>query len=355
MMSIQLGMPMVRSALRANQAVPGTGLVDRHGRIATDLRVSLTDKCNLRCIYCMPAEGLVPTPSPQLLTTDEIVKLVGIAITTLGVTQVRFTGGEPLLRADLAEIISRCAAITPRADISLTTNAVGLEHRAKQLAEAGLDRINVSLDTIDSETYRRLARRGFLDKTLAGIDAAQQAGIGAIKLNAVLIRGVNDHQAPALVDWALEHRHQLRFIEQMPLDADETWQREQMVTAAETRALLSRTYALTPSPVVRAGSPAELFDVTHHGRFLGRIGIIASVTEPFCAACTRTRLTADGKIRSCLFAREEFDLKHELRSGATDQELAALWRSAQWQKQRQHGISDQDFVRPSRSMSEIGG
>ncbi|WP_150308143.1 GTP 3',8-cyclase MoaA [Planctomonas psychrotolerans] len=368
-MGVFLDTPLLPRSARAGDAAAdarpdATGLLDRFGRTATDLRISLTDRCNLRCTYCMPAEGLPILPKEQLLQRDEIGRLVGIAVQRLGVRQVRFTGGEPLLRRDLADIIAACAALDPRPEISLTTNAIGLTSRVDALADAGLDRINVSLDSVHAETFAQITRRPFLDRVLAGIDAASAAGLSLIKINAVLLRGVNDHQAADLLAWALAGGHQLRFIEQMPLDADHAWDRSDMITAAEIRARLDERFVLFPDEEPRDGAPAELWRVyerdasTEPDRsapLLGRVGIIASVTEAFCADCRRTRLTAEGGVRSCLFSHTETDLLGPLRAGATDDELADLWRDAMWAKPKGHGMDTDGFVQPERSMSAIGG
>lgn len=336
------------------------GLLDSWGRVATDLRISLTDRCNLRCTYCMPAEGLPFAPTSQLMQADEIERLARIAVRDLGVRQVRFTGGEPLLRKDLVDIIGRVSALEPRPEISLTTNAIGLSSRAAALAAAGLDRINVSLDTIHASTFLEVTRRPFLDRVLDGIDAAAAAGLTPIKINAVLLRGVNDDQAPELLEWCLERGHQLRFIEQMPLDADHSWDRGTMVTAAEIRESLAESFDLVPTARPRDGAPAELFDVSSGGELRGQVGIIASVTESFCADCRRTRLTSEGAVRSCLFSHEEVDLLGALRGGASDSDLASLWRNAMWAKPSGHGLdagsfSTDTFVQPERTMSAIGG
>jgi cyclic pyranopterin phosphate synthase len=335
-------------------------LVDTWGRIATDLRISLTDRCNLRCTYCMPAEGLPFQPANALMQADEIARIASIAVRDLGVRQVRFTGGEPLLRKDLVEIIASVAALEPRPEISLTTNAIGLASRAQSLKAAGLDRINVSLDTVHAATFLEVTRRPFLQRVLDGIDAAASAGLTPIKINAVLLRGVNDDQAAELLTWALERGHQLRFIEQMPLDADHAWERGSMVTAAEIRESLSALYRLAPTTEPRDGAPAELFDVFAGDRLVGQVGVIASVTESFCADCRRTRLTAEGAVRSCLFSHDETDLLASLRAGATDSEIADLWRGAMWAKPSGHGLDagsfgTDSFVQPARTMSAIGG
>ena len=358
-MSVSLGMPTV---LRTAPALPprersASGLLDRFGRTATDLRISLTDRCNLRCTYCMPAEGLPTQPASSLLQAEEIARLAKIAVESLGVRQVRFTGGEPLLRKDLLDIIRSVAALEPRPEISLTTNAIGLSARAADLRAAGLDRINVSLDTVHAATFLEVTRRPFLQRVLDGIDAAAASGLTPVKINAVLLRGVNDHEAPELLAWALERGHQLRFIEQMPLDADHAWDRGLMITAAEIRARIGVRFELTPDVEPRDGAPAELFRVRDRatGAELGVVGIIASVSEPFCTDCRRTRLTAEGGVRSCLFSHSETDLLGPLRAGASDLELAELWRDAMWAKPQGHGLDDDSFVQPARSMSAIGG
>ncbi|NNU26012.1 GTP 3',8-cyclase MoaA [Isoptericola sediminis] len=332
------------------------GLVDTFGRVATDLRVSLTDRCNLRCTYCMPADGLPALARDKVMTRAEIARLMGIAVRDLGVRQVRFTGGEPLLRRDLTEIVADVAALDPRPEISLTTNAVGLDSRAQALRDAGLDRVNVSLDTLDPDTFARLARRPFLERTLAGIEAAARV-FDLVKINAVLVRGVNLDHAADLLSWCLERGFELRFIEQMPLDADHAWDRTAMVTAAEVRELLGERFTLKPDAEPRDGAPAERFVVRSHntGERLGRVGIIASVTEPFCGDCRRTRLTAEGGIRDCLFAHTETDLLRPLREGAPDDVVADLWRTAMWGKRAGHGMDDASFVQPERTMSAIGG
>lgn len=327
-------------------------LVDRHGRTATDLRVSLTDRCNLRCSYCMPAEGLDWMPHEQALTDDEVVRLVGVAVEHLGVLEVRFTGGEPLLRRGLADVVRRTKALRPAPDVSLTTNALGLERTAVALADAGLDRVNVSLDTVRAADFATITRRDRLHDVVAGLAAASDAGIGPIKVNAVLLRGTNDDQAPELLDWCLERGYQLRFIEQMPLDAQHGWDRDQMVTADEILASLRGAFALTPAVEPRGSAPAEEFLVNGGP---ATVGVIASVTRPFCGDCDRVRLTADGQVRDCLFSSTESDLRTPMRAGASDEELADLWRRAVLGKRPGHGIDDPTFLQPDRPMSAIGG
>jgi cyclic pyranopterin phosphate synthase len=374
-MSVQLGMPQPRedaglSVPAARPAGAGAGLVDRYGRRATDMRLSLTDKCNLRCTYCMPAEGLEWLAKQAVMSAEEIVRIVRVGVEQLGVRELRLTGGEPLVRHDLVDIIAELRRNHPDLPISMTTNGVGLARKAAPLKAAGLTRINVSLDSLHEETFTKLTRRPFLDQVLAGVDAAWAAGLGPVKLNAVLMRGINDAEAPSLLAWALERGYELRFIEQMPLDADHGWTRRNMITAAEIRELLSTDFVLAPDPRARDGAPAERFEVRRRvagsaaapadGPALGTVGIIASVTEPFCSDCRRTRITAEGKIMSCLFSREEFDLLGLLRSGASDDDLARRWQDAMWLKPKAHGMDHvgldaPDFVQPDRSMSAIGG
>jgi cyclic pyranopterin phosphate synthase len=328
-------------------------LADSYGRVATDLRVSLTDRCNLRCSYCMPPEGLDWLPDPDQLTDDELARLLGIAVQRLGITEIRFTGGEPILRRGLAGIIARAAALTPRPEISLTTNGIGLARLAGPLHEAGLDRVNVSLDTLDAETFVKLARRARLPDVLAGLAAAAATGLAPVKVNAVLMRDVNDLEAPDLLQYCLDQGYQMRFIEQMPLDAQHGWRRENMVTADEILQSLSAKFSLTPDdPGVRGSAPAETFLVDGGPE---RVGVIGSVTRPFCGSCDRVRLTADGQVRNCLFARDESDLRAALRAGADDEDLAQRWRRAVASKLPGHGINDPGFLQPARPMSAIGG
>ena len=326
--------------------------MDTWGRVATDLRVSLTDRCNLRCNYCMPAEGLDWMPTEEVLTDDEVVRLVRIGVEHLGIREVRFTGGEPLLRRGLTDIVRRSKELSPSPEVSLTTNALGLARTAQALADAGLDRINASLDTIRADVFAQITRRDRLDDVVAGLEAARVAGLGPIKVNAVLLRGVNDALGPELLRWCLERGFELRIIEQMPLDAQHDWSRAAMVTAEEILASLETEFRLTPDPQRRGSAPAELF-VVDDGP--AKVGVIASVTRPFCGNCDRVRLTADGQVRNCLFAREESDLRSALRGGATDAEIADRWRLAMLTKRPGHGIDDELFLQPTRPMSAIGG
>ena len=332
--------------------VETTPLIDRYGRVASDLRISLTDKCNLRCSYCMPAEGLDWLPSERLLSDDEIVRLTTIAVQRLGVREIRFTGGEPLVRRGLVDVVARTRALDPSIELSVTTNGLGLARLAQPLADAGLDRVNVSLDSIRPETFAAITRRDRLHDVLEGLEAAAAAGLGPVKINAVLLRDVNDDQAAELLEWAVAHDYQLRFIEQMPLDAQHGWSREAMVTADETFERLEKEFTLTPAGEPRGSAPAELFLVDGGP---ATVGVIASVTRPFCGDCDRVRLTADGQVRNCLFAREESDLRTALRAGASDEDLARRWVTAMAGKRAGHGIDDPTFLQPDRPMSAIGG
>ncbi|MFZ3270365.1 MAG: GTP 3',8-cyclase MoaA [Mycobacterium sp.] len=341
---------------RATQPPPTGPLVDSYGRLATDLRVSLTDRCNLRCTYCMPAEGLPWSAAEQLLQPDEIIRLVRIGVARLSITKVRFTGGEPLLAKHLDEIIAATAALRPRPELALSTNGVLLAERAEALAQAGLNRVNVSLDSVDYLHFAAITRRDRLADVLAGLAAAHAAGLRPVKVNAVLdpLTGLDD--AVSLARFCLAHDYQLRIIEQMPLDAGHEWRREATVTANQVLAQLRRHFTLVPDPTPRGSAPAELWRITDRttGR-TGKVGVIASVSQPFCSTCDRTRLTADGHVRSCLFATEETDLRGLLRGGADDAAIEATWRAAMWGKPAGHGINDPDFVQPARPMSAIGG
>lgn len=349
-----LGVPTVqRPAAFDMTAMPSVGpLVDTFGRAATDLRVSLTDRCNLRCTYCMPAEGLDWLPGEQLLDADELARLLRIAVTRLGITNVRFTGGEPLVVRHLEEVVAATAALRPRPEIAVTTNGLGLARRARQLKDAGLDRVNVSLDTVDAARFARITRRDRLPDVLAGLAAAQAVGLTPVKVNAVLDPETGLDDAVALLRFCLAHEYQLRIIEQMPLDADHQWQRGRSLVAADILAALRAHFALTPDPAPRGSAPAQLWRVDGSA---ATVGVIASVSEAFCAACDRTRLTADGQVRNCLFAREESDLRRLLRSGADDDAIEQAWRAAMWTKAAGHGINDPGFEQPARPMSAIGG
>ena len=327
-------------------------LADRYGRVATDLRVSLTDRCNLRCSYCMPAEGLDWLPDDTVLGDAAVVRLIGIGVRLLGIREVRFTGGEPLVRRGLVDIVRQTRELGPDVEISLTTNALGLARMAQTLKGAGLDRVNVSLDSIRPETFAAITRRDRMQDVLDGLAAAREAGLGPVKVNAVLLRGLNDDQAPELLRWAIAEGYDLRFIEQMPLDAQHHWRRTEMIVAEEILASLEQEFALEPAREPRGSAPAELFTVDGGP---ATVGVIASVTRPFCGDCDRVRITADGQVRNCLFAREESDLRTSLRNGASDEEIADRWVVAMRGKLPGHGINDPTFLQPERPMSAIGG
>jgi cyclic pyranopterin phosphate synthase len=344
-----------------SRAFFGDGVLrDRFGRVATDLRISLTDLCSLRCTYCMPAEGLPWLAKTQRLTDDEFERLAGLFV-RLGVRSIRLTGGEPLVHPTLPDVVARLAALEPRPELSLTTNGVTLERSARKLADGGLDRINVSVDTPDRARFMELTRRDRLAEVLAGVAAAAEVGLTPVKINSVLVRGSNLDEAPELLLWALRNGYILRFIEHMPLDADHTWTRDEMVTADEILDLLTDAGYLVVPHERRTNAPAEEFDVTDGperaswATEVGRVGIIASVTRPFCRECDRLRLTADGQLRTCLFARTETDLRGPMRAGASDEELAQIIIDAVAEKQAGHGIGTPTFIQPSRTMSAIGG
>ncbi|BBY57743.1 GTP 3',8-cyclase MoaA [Mycolicibacterium sarraceniae] len=349
-----LGLPAIRRDAGDPAAeMPRSGpLIDTFGRVATDLRVSLTDRCNLRCTYCMPAEGMDWLPGDELLTHDELTRLLTLAVTRLGIDSVRFTGGEPLLYRRLEDLVAEVTALRPRPEIALTTNGLGLARRAQALADAGVDRVNVSLDSLDAAHFAAITRRDRLNDVLDGLSAATAAGLGPVKVNAVLdpVTGLSD--AVELLDYCLRYGYQLRIIEQMPLDAEHLWRRDATLGADDIVTALAAHFELRTDPAPRGSAPAQLWRVNGGP---ATVGIIASVSHAFCAACDRTRLTADGQIRNCLFAADETDLRGLLRGGADDDALELVWRAAMWRKAAGHGINDPGFVQPQRSMSAIGG
>ena len=374
MAGVTLGIPSVRGVPRRAAAPAGRPrpdtplLVDRYGRVARDLRVSITTACSLRCTYCMPAEGLPLVPRDELMTPEEIGRLVGIGVRDLGIRDIRFTGGEPLMRRDLEQIIGAARAAADdgmaavggshpeRVRIAMTSNALGLDTRADALVAAGLDRVNVSLDTVDRDAFATLTRRDRLDDVLTGIRAALAAGLAPVKINAVLLPETLAGAADLLA-WAVEHGCNLRFIEEMPLDADGQWTRDDVVSAADLLSALESRFTLTPAGREDPSAPAEEWLVDDGP---ATVGIIASVTRSFCGACDRTRLTAEGTVRSCLFGNEETDLKALLRAGATDDEVGDAWRAAMWAKPRAHGsdaveLAADAFADTARSMGAIGG
>lgn len=330
-------------------------LTDSYGRVHRDMRVSLTDRCSLRCNYCMPADFADWIPGDHLLTTDELLLVLDVA-TELGIEQVRLTGGEPLLRTDVVDVVRRIYALPHAPKISLTSNGLRLPKLARQLAEAGLERVNISLDTLDPERFKAMTHRDRFHDVIAGIEASKEAGLLPVKVNAVLMRGVNDDEAVPLLRHALAHDWRLRFIEQMPLDAGGLWARPKMVTADEIMEMLSQEFELTPVPG-RGSAPAEEFYVDGGP---ATVGIIASVSRPFCAACDRLRLTADGQFRNCLFSQDETDVRSLLRDSSLTEDqiragIADTLRKVTHAKLPGHGINDPSFIQPARPMSAIGG
>lgn len=330
-------------------------LIDSFGRVHRDLRVSLTDRCSLRCTYCMPFNFDKWLPSETLLTATEIVKVIEIAV-SLGVTEVRLTGGEPLLRPDIVEIVSRINSLENAPELSMTTNGVALAKVAEQLANAGLKRINISLDTLDWERFKRLTFRDRYDDVIEGIAAARAAGLTPIKINTVLMRDINGDEALPLLKWALSENLNLRFIEQMPLDAGDAWTRSNLITADEIFNQLNSEFELTPVSD-RGSSPAEEFYINGGP---ATVGIIGSVTRSFCANCDRIRLTSDGQLRNCLFSNTETDLRSILRNGRLAEsekreDIAKAFGASVKAKLPGHGINNPDFVKPVRPMSAIGG
>ncbi len=327
-----------------------TPLTDSFGRVVRDLRVSITDRCNFRCTYCMPAEGMVWQERSELLTFEEITRIVGVFTGRLGVEGVRLTGGEPTVRAHLPVLVHQLASLPARPDLAMTTNGASMRLMAEDLRDAGLDRVNISCDSLRRERFAEITRRDSLPAVLDGIRAAKAAGFDPVKVNCVLMRGVNDDE---IVDFARFGREQgvsIRFIEFMPLDADDQWQRGSVVPSRE---VLDRVAEAFPVEAVAHGpEPASRFRYTDGG---GEIGVIASVTEPFCASCDRVRLTADGQFRTCLFALDEIDLRAVVRGGGSDDDLERAIRGAVDRKWAGHQIGNVTFIRPKRSMSQIGG
>lgn len=332
-------------------STPAVGpLIDTFGRIGSDLRISVTDRCNFRCTYCMPAEGLDWLPKDEILTFEELTRLLRLFV-GLGVRSLKVTGGEPTVRADLPTLVGMFREAGPDLDISLTTNGVLLDKLAAPLAEAGIDRATVSCDSLLQHRFVEMTRRDALEKVLRGLRAAEVAGLTPIKINCVVIGGTNDDEVVGFAEWARETDYEVRFIEYMPLDAQHAWEREKVVPA---RTLLERIGEVFPLVADGEGAePATMYGFADGSP--GRIGVIPSVTEPFCDSCNRMRLTAEGQFRNCLFALEETDLRGPMRAGASDDELEALVRDAMWRKWSGHRIDHPDFVQPARSMSMIGG
>jgi GTP 3',8-cyclase len=326
-------------------------LIDRFDRVATDLRVSVIDRCNFRCTYCMPAEGLPWLPREEVLTADEIGRLVGMFV-GLGVREVKLTGGEPTVRPDLPDIVRRIRALGADLEISITTNGYLLDRLAEQLRHAGLDRVTISCDSLLRHRFAEMTRRDALDRVMAGLRAAEEAGLSPIKLNCVVIRGTNEDEVVDFARLVRETGHQVRFIEYMPLDADRSWERSKVVPSHDIFDRIADTFPLTPANG-SGPQPATVFRFSDGAP--GTVGFISSVTEPFCDTCNRIRITADGQLRVCLFAMEETDLRNPLRAGASDEDVETLVREAVWNKWSGHRINHPDFARPARSMSMIGG
>lgn len=326
-------------------------LVDGFGRVHTSLRISVTDRCNIRCFYCMPADGVQFRPRDELLSFEEIFQFVS-ALLPLGVTKLRLTGGEPLVRNGLPELVQMLSRLPGVQDLALTTNGILLADLAQPLADAGLKRLNISLDTLSETTFQQIARRPGLDRVLAGIDAAQAAGFVDIRLNAVAIRGMTEAEVVPLAEFALQRDLELRFIEFMPLDAEARWS-DEILTGAEIRRRLEERFGpLTAVHRLEPSKPAVDYSLPG-GR--GRVGFINSVTEPFCGDCNRLRLTADGQVRNCLFSLREWDARELLRAGRTDAEVRQLVRDCVAAKAEAHAIGESEFERPERAMYQIGG
>ena len=326
-------------------------LDDAWGREIKSIRISVTDKCNFRCTYCMPAEGLEWLGRDEILSFEEIARLVGV-LARLGVDEVRLTGGEPLIRRDLPTLVGMLSAIERVRDLSLTTNGVLLDRFAGPLVEAGLQRLNVSLDSLRSDRFVQITRRDALDRVLAGLEEAERyPQLTPIKVNCVAMRGFTEVEVPALAELARTKPYVVRFIEFMPLDADQAWKGDDVLTGGEIRALIEERWPLVEIPA-KASSTARRFRFADGA---GEVGFVNPVSEPFCSSCDRLRLTADGQLRTCLFSRREWDLKTALREGASDAELEQRLRFAVRHKELKHKINDAGFVRASRSMSQIGG
>lgn len=326
-------------------------LIDTFGRKAVNLRISVTDRCNFRCRYCMPEEGMKWLERDDLLTFEEIRRLVGI-FASLGVTRIRLTGGEPLMRKELWKLVGMLHALPGIHDIALTTNGFFLKEQASDLVKAGLNRINVSLDALDPVTFNKMARRDYFDRTWEGIEEAIRLGARPIKLNAVLIRGINDGEIPRFVELAQTKPVIVRFIEFMPIGKDDGWSNEKVVTTNEVIEAINAIARIVPIPRDGTRAPADRY-VFENGK--GEVGFISSVSEPFCGDCDRVRITSDGKFRTCLFALKETDLRSLIRNGTSDGDIARLLVGAVYEKEEGHLINRPGFVRPDRTMSQIGG
>ena len=323
-------------------------LIDTFGRVHRDLRISVTDRCNFRCTYCMPEEGMQWLPREDILTFEEIERLARLLVERHGIESIRLTGGEPTVRAHLPVLVEKLAKLP--VDLALTTNGATLRLVAHDLAAAGLTRINVSLDTFDRDRFREITRRDELHKVLDGIDAALEAGLRPVKVNAVMMRGVNDDELLDFAQFGRDKGVVVRFIEFMPLDADQTWSNGAVVTAAEIVERIGAVYPL--EPLAPSSAPAARY---RYRDGAGEIGIVASVTQAFCGTCDRVRLTAEGKFRNCLFALDEYDVRTLLRNGASDDDISACFENAVHAKWAGHQINQVHFIRPKKSMSQIGG
>jgi GTP 3',8-cyclase len=327
-------------------------LIDSFGRVHTNLRISVTDRCNIRCFYCMPDENVRFKPRSELLSFEEIERFTQV-VARLGVNKVRLTGGEPLVRSGLDQLVQRLTAIPGIRDVALTTNGILLAEQAQALKDAGLTRLNISLDGLSEETFRTIARREGLDRVLAGIEAAQRIGFDKIRLNAVAIHGITETEIVPLGRFARERDLELRFIEFMPLDAENRWHHDQVLGGEKIRRLLQEEFGLlVPADRDDPSQPAVDF-VFADG--IGRIGFINPVTQPFCGDCNRLRITAEGQIRNCLFSTVEWDARRLMRSGGSDEELALLVQDCVQAKKIGHGIDTPEFVKPERAMYQIGG
>ena len=326
----------------------GRELVDLFGRVHKDFRISVTDRCNFRCQYCMPEEGLDWLKREELLTFEEITRLTKILVENYGINSVRLTGGEPTLRANLSDLISMLSELP--IEIALTTNGVNMNKNAHIYHSVGLHRVNISIDSLRAERFKEITLRDDMEKVITGIEASIDAGLSPVKINVVVMRGINDDEIIDFAKFGRELGVIVRFIEFMPLDADEKWSTLSVVSLEEIFSAINSIYPL--EPVKRSNAPASRFRYTD-GR--GEIGIVASVTQKFCDTCDRIRITADGQFRNCLFSNEEFDLKEALRSESTDKEICELLERAVLAKREGHGIGNVDFIRPARSMSQIGG
>ena len=328
-----------------------TALVDTHDRTVRDLRISVTDRCNLRCVYCMPAAGMPWLPKDHLLTYEEITRFARVCL-DLGVHGIRLTGGEPTVRQDLPVLVGMLNALRPGLDLSLTTNGLKLVEMADELRVAGLKRVNVSLDTLDPARFLQISRRDRFHEVIAGLAAARRVGFTPIKVNVVLMRGFNDDEAVPLARWGREQGYEVRFIEWMPLDFQHGWEREKLVPADEILAAIDAEF---PFDIVAGDDPSAPARRYRYRDGMGTVGVIASVTRPFCGHCDRIRLTADGQIRTCLFSHKEYDFRLAMRGGASDHEIAELLRAAVLRKEPGHLINSPFFRQPERGMSAIGG